>query len=142
MTEALFLITLAVNAFNEQYQKSFTPSDFCIFSITPAPGFDLGYEVVTIRDGDSVRLRIYLILGRFDTLSPYRIEVNYPSHTAQLGDEVYVALGEIDKFYQDSGLYKFHTINTCGLMLNLLTDETGDPFVDESGEYFVIEDGG
>jgi hypothetical protein len=75
-------------------------------------------------------------------LSPYRIEVNYPSHTAQLGDEVYVALGEIDKFYQDSGLYKFHTINTCGLMLNLLTDETGDPFVDESGEYFVIEDGG
>jgi hypothetical protein len=139
MTEALFLITLAVNAFNEQYQKSFTPEDFCIFSITPAPNFNLGYEVVTIRDGDFVRIHMYLNIGRFDTLSPYRLEVNYPSYSNALGDEVYVTLGEIDRYYQDSGLYKFNSINTCGITLNVLATEEGEPFADENGEFFIIE---
>jgi hypothetical protein len=139
MSEVLFLTTLAVNAFNEQYQKSFTPNDFCIFSITPAPGFHLGYEIVSVRDGDFLRLRIYLNIGKCDQLSKYRLEVNHPSYENALGDEVYVALGEIDNYYKDSGMFKFNSINTCGILLNVLTDETGDPFTDEQGEYFVME---
>lgn len=139
MSEALFLITLALKAFNDQYQKSFTAQDFCIFSITPAPNTDLGYEIVSITDQDFLRIHIYLSFGKLDQLHKYRLEVNYPSYSGTLGDEVYVATGEVCQYYKDTGVYRFNPINTCGILLNVFTTEDGEPLVDESGDYFVIE---
>lgn len=137
MTEADFLKSLAVNNYNKQYSKSFNISDFCVTSIDAITGFKYGYEFNTMVDDDFVRLRMYFNLTQRDYLSPYRVEVNYPSQTGSLGDEVYVCIGEVDRYYLDSNQYKFRSIDTCGV--NFLLFEDGEIFETEAGEPILFE---
>lgn len=139
MNEVTFLLKLAITVFNRQYNTNFNIDDFCIFSIEPSYGFDLGYEIVTIINTDNVRLRIYLNIGEKDNLSNYKLEVNHPSYTGGLGDEVHVALGEIDKDHIENNLIKFLFINTCNINNNVIATEDDIAITTEDGEVLIIE---
>ncbi len=137
MTEADFLKSLAVNHYNRQYSKKFNIQEFCVTSIAPITGFKYGYEVVTMRQDDFLRLRMYFNLTERDFLSPYRVEVNLPHYNNDLSDEVYVCIGEVDRFYLDSNRYKFRSIDTCGV--NFLLFEDATIFETEDGDPIVFE---
>lgn len=139
MSESDFLLNLALTVFNRQFNRNFTNSDFCLFSIQPPVNFDLGYEILSITDEDKLRLRIYLTINKKDDLSNFRVEVDYPSHTDGLGDEIYVALGEVDRAHMDNGTMRFRPINTCGILLNAISTEDGEYITTEDGEIIVTE---
>lgn len=142
MTEREFIIQLAVNSFNAQYNASIRLSECDAKSIQPNGYSAIAYEVYTVRQDDNVRIRLYLNFGHHDRMGEYRLEVDGSDAVGRLGDEVYVALGFVDVFYRDSGLYKFHWMGVDLTSWNIFITEDGQPFInEETGEYFLTETG-
>lgn len=104
-TERNFLINMAVRLFNEQYGRKIDPASCTLETIDSTYECNYGYEIRALHD--SLRLRIYFTLGDIDFFAPYRLEVDTTYLPGGLGDEVYVMLGTVQRYYVDSGLYKF-----------------------------------
>jgi hypothetical protein len=143
MTEKQFIIQLAVDQFNAQYNRSMLHTDFDARSIEPNQFSILAYEVFTVRLDDYVRLRMYLEYGPYDNLGPYRLEVDGSTGgVGVLGDEVYVTSGQVDSYYRESGLYRFGLLNVDTATWNILLDEMGNEWITEAtGEFFILETG-
>lgn len=137
-SEKVFLITLAVNSFNEQHGRAIDPAQCTIYSIAPNYGKTYGYEIVTIATGDNLRLRIYLDLGGLDSLNTYRLEVDTSYIEGALGDEVYVSLGTVSSYYFDAGIYKFRWINPDPAYYSFFESMAGDRFQFMNGQDFQL----
>lgn len=108
--EREFLIDTAVDLFNRQYKRNIVADECTIVSIRPNYGCKYGYEIDTKRVDDNLRLRLYFNLEDFDAFGSYRLEVDENMLKGRLGDEVYVVLGRVNRYYVDSGTYKFRPI--------------------------------
>ena len=134
-SEKEFLMGLALAQFNSQYHRKLVPEECLIISIAPSYGCKYGYEISTIRSDDYARLRIYINLEGMDNLKSYRLETDKTFKKGALGDEVYVAIGTVNEYYVDEGLYSFRWIASTGPVvenINLMMGETfnfmnGDP---------------
>ena len=104
------MINLAVDKFNSQYGLNIDPDECTIVSIRSNYGCTYAYEIDTNRTDDALRLRMYFNLLNQDGLGDYRLEVDETFLKDQLGDEVYVAIGTVNSYYLDSGIYRFRTI--------------------------------
>lgn len=134
MGEQAFLIRLAVDQFNDQYGRSLDPDECSIYSIRPDYGSEYGYEIITNTTGDYVKLRIFLSMSRRDGVSPYRLETTSSVIVNRLGDEVYVAMGALNQYYLDAGIYKFRWITPPAIAENFLDLMSGEMFILMSGE--------
>lgn len=109
-SEKEFLIKLAVDRFNLQYNKRIDPKGCTVHSIPRNYQREKGYEIVTRRQDDFLRLRIYFNIVGIDSIRAYRLEVDDTYKVRENGDEVYVALGNVNPYYVDSGTYTFRWI--------------------------------
>lgn len=139
MNEKQFIIQFALHRFNRQYNRKLKLQDFDAKSITPNRHSQLAYEIFSVRLDDYVRLRMYLSYHRYDQIGPYRLEVDGSLGTGVLGDEVYVCQGTIDRFYIESGTYKFAVLEEDITLWNLTLSEDGDGLITEGGDYILLE---
>lgn len=141
MDDRQYLIAQAVNQYNTQFAKSLAYDYFDVRSIPTRVNFDRSYEVYSVRFDDYLRLHIHLTFSDSDRLGPYRVETDQTHAVAALGDEVFVSVGSINRFYVDSGYYKFNTIQADETSLPVLLMESGMALLDESGDYILLETG-
>lgn len=142
MTEKDFIIQLALSSFNNQYNRNILITDCDAKSILPNQYSTIAYEVFSVRLDDYVRLRMYLDFGTTDNLGRYRLEVDGSEGVGILGDEVYVTTGFIDRYYKESGLYKFNWMGIDTGLWNIFLSESGDELVTEdTGDLFILEGG-
>lgn len=142
MTEREFIIQLAVNSFNQQYGRNVQFTDCDVKSILPNQFSLFAYEIFTVRFDDFVRMRLYLDFGNYDVIGNYRLEVDGSAGVGVLGDEVYVASGFVDRYYKESGLYKFNWMGEDQSTWDIFLMENGDSFVTEdTGDLFILETG-
>lgn len=139
MSENEFLITRALNVYNDQFQRKIKVSDCAIASIPPDPHSDRGYEITTPDQSQFFRIRFYVKLADNDRSIPVRLEVKAPFVDRALGDEVYVIHAGIDNWYRTSGTYKFNPIVPEGLPFGVMVTEDGIPMITEDGAFLVIE---
>ena len=137
-TEKEFLIGLALLQFNVQYSRRFIPSEFDIMSIPPNSYSDRGYEVISIRLDDQVRLRIYLTFDFDFFTAPYRVVNSGDEVAGTLTDEVYVTDIKIPRYYYDDGIYKFRNLTLDWYKLPVFLTEDGKPFLLEDGTLYHI----
>ena len=133
-SEKEFLIKLAVDRFNQQFNKRINPKECTVHSIPRNYQREYGYEVVTRRQDDFLRLRIYFNIVGIDSLRSYRLEVDNSYKVQEKGDEVYVALGNVNPYYRDSGTYNFRWIERD------LEAETGMLYM--PGDFITLMSGG
>lgn len=139
MDDKRFLKQLALVKFDQQYNRFLNIDELDIFSIAPDYAMERGYEIFTVYPSDKFRIRIYVNFTNRDFLNDYRLEVDNNEITNALGDEVFVAMGEVDKDYITSGQTSFPWIPipvTAGMML---IQENGEPLLLESGDYILLE---
>lgn len=142
MIEKDFIIQLAVNTFNAQYNQAIEIERCDAKSIEPNERSVLGYEVFTKRLDDFVRLRLYLNFDTTNDISQFKLEVDGTEGSDVLSDEVYVAMGSVNEFYRDTWFYKFKPMGVDITLWDIFLTEDGVPFVSEdTGEYFVQETG-
>jgi len=141
MTEREFLISLALKNYNQQFGKDFRVEDCDIKSLDTRVNYDLSYEVWTNRVDDFLRMRMHLLLSHGDGLGKYRLETDGTQDVGGLTDEVFVALGRVDRYYKDAGIYKFHPILPDNALLPYILGEDYDPILDEAGEPLFTENG-
>lgn len=139
MSESEFLITRALNIYNDQYQRAIKVSDCKIVSIFNDPHSDRGYEITTPEQSPYFRIRFFVKFTDNDRAIPIRIEVSQPYIDRALGDEVYAIHAGIDNWYRTSGTYKFAPIAQDELPFGVIITEDGIPIVTELGEFMVIE---
>lgn len=133
-SEKEFLLLLALHQYNLQYKKRFKPEDCDIFSVEPHYKTQLGYEIRSRILTDFFKIRVYFNFSDRSMVNPYRLEVNKTFQVNQLGDEVYVTTGTIDRYYQDAGIYKFRWIEGDAI--------TDTPFALMNGMAFKLMGGG
>lgn len=136
MDEKLYLIALAVSAYNEQFGYAYVPGDFDVKSIEPNNNADFGFEFLTPRYDDFLRLRLYGKFGNGTWLSPYRVDVDVIAISGP-GDEVFVA----DAVFDYSLLYNtdnFIRRSFPNLILNL---DLLDVLITDDNEILITDDG-
>lgn len=139
MKEKQFIIQFAIQRFNRQYKRKLRIQDFDAKSIPPNRFSEKAYEVFSVRLDDYIRLRIYLTFSKHDKTGPYRLEVDGSEGTGVLGDEVYVCQGTVDRYYLESGLYKFDALEEDVTLWNLALSEGDDALITETGDYILLE---
>lgn len=138
-TEKEFLIGIAITQFNVQFGRKFLTSDFDIMSIDPNSYSDRGYELVTIRLDDQVRLRMYVTFADDFFVSGYRLVNTGDAVLGALGDEIYVSDVRVPRSYLEDGIYKFRTLTTDWSLLPITLTEQNQPLVSMDGIYFIPE---
>jgi len=141
MSEREFLISLAINRFNLQFNRTFQISDFDVKSIQPAYKCSRGYEVYSVRFDDFLRLRVYFNFGNGTSLGPYRLETDITHAVGVLGDEVFVSFGEIDSDFKNLDIFKFQDSDIDVTRYQILIAENNEAILTEDGEYILLEDG-
>lgn len=143
--EDYFLKKFALDAYNRKYGKRLRPEDCNINSIRSTYNYKYGYQIETLREDDHVIIRLYLNMGVMDCVDIVRLE-NYQNqqYVGSLVDEVYVVLGQFNRYYYDNGIYKFRWIAGDDLDLPLMAFLNGDFVSWEDGELgvFVEDDRG
>jgi hypothetical protein len=142
LTEKEFLLTLALTKFNEQYNMDLKVSECDIFSIPVRFNAHVSYEIYTSTREDYVRLHIHLLIEGTDGLQDYRLELDPYYLGNGLGnnfDELYVAMGNVEQYYVDQGIYSFLPIVEDSSNSNTLLLEDGNELLLESGEQIVLE---
>ena len=135
------LIELALGRYNEQFQTKYVPEDFDIVTIEHVQ-YEYAFEIFTIKDNDSFRLRLYLKPSLYTNISLFRL---YEQNSGWIGngDEVYVSYGTIgDEFFAATNnavkrLIKFGSASTEKLAILLC--ENGLPLVLEDNSYIYLE---
>ncbi len=138
-TEKEFLIGIAITQFNVQFGKKFLTSDFDIMSIDPNSYSDRGYELVTIRLDDQVRLRMYVTFASDFFVSGYKLVNTGEGVVGGLGDEIYVSDVKIPSSYLEDGIYKFRTLTMDWSVLPITLTEQNLPFISNNGLYIIPE---
>lgn len=138
-SESSFLRELAVREFNFQYQRSLDHKLCTIKTIVPNYGCTHGYEIETMDVSDHVRLRMYFNLDDKDNFLPYRLETDNRIIQGDLGDEIYVMIGTINRYYVESGTYKFRPIATAAINELLMYYNEGEvmQYMDGSNVEFL-----
>ena len=115
LPEKEFLIKFGVDAYNRKYGQKLK-REFCrIKSFPPSYGFKYGYQIESNRSDDFVVIMLYFNLGNRTQEDIVRVELIQNLHIHNdLGDEVYVVTGEIDRWYKDACIYKFDWIGDEG----------------------------
>lgn len=139
VSEQEFLITKALKKYNSQYSKNLKVQDFSIVSIPTRVNFHRSYQITSLRDDDYLKLHMHLLFDSIDDLRDYRIEVEKPFETMALGDEVYVACGFIDRYWYDSGTYKFNAVSGSAELTGALKLEGIGYILLEQGSYILPE---
>lgn len=133
-----YLIQFVLDSYNYQYGKNIKASDCSVRSINPRPQSRVAYEVFTNRTDDFLRLRIYMNFGDTDFLDKFRMESDLDLPPGELGDEVFVAFGYFNRYYLESGDYKFYWIGENPGGFNILVSSDNDPVVTSHGEYILL----
>ena len=138
-SESVFLRDLAVREFNFQYKRIIDPKLCSIRSIVATYGCTNGYEITTLDQADSLRLRMYFNLDEMDNFLPYRLETDSTIVQGGLGDEIYVMIGTINRYYVDSGVYKFRPIASAAVSDLLMYYVEGEvmQYIDGSNVEFL-----
>lgn len=139
MTEQQFLISLGIKKYNKQFSKNLNFDDFTISSIPTRVNFDRSYQLLTLRDDDMLKLHMHLKFDKADDLRDYRVELERPFEDSALGDEVYVACGFIDRYWYESGTYKFSAISGDAVLTGALKLEGIGYILLEQGSYILPE---
>lgn len=139
MTEKEFLIYLAVDNYNRQYNKNYDVADFDIRSIAHNDFTDIAYEVYTSITNDNLRLRMYMTFADSMQLTKYRIETRSPDSITSSEDEVYVASGNLDEQYIWNGTYRFREIPVDDDLGFMILTEDDLPLDTEIGTPFILE---
>lgn len=122
LSEADFLMKFVVTAYNNKYKRKLNYLDCKIKSKKPACGYKYGYQILTARNNDDVKIDLYINLGPLDRVDIVRVEnVQNVYAAGSLGDEIYVVTGEVSRFYKDEGIYKFRWISDTGYSLPSVT---------------------
>lgn len=142
-SERDFLIMLATKLFKSQYGRNIPISCCDVRSITPSSRRELGYEIVTTRFDDFLRMRLYFDFGDETKFVNYRIENEQGKDgPAQLDDEVYVAYGTVERYYKTEGIYRFRWMTEDVSRYDvILAEADGLPILSEDGEFIVAEGG-
>lgn len=139
-----FIIELAVNAFNLQFNRSFSYDEFDAISIENNPTSHCAFEIYTTRFDDNFRLRLYTSLGNINRVGTYVLKEqieNYPGS----GDELFVADAILDQEFlylnnnqiRQSGCSIAQDISK----LMILLQENGDALLLENGDFILLEEG-
>lgn len=139
-----YLIETAVRRYNEQFLTNHKPEEFDIVTIQHKR-YKYAFEIFTIRDDDSLRLRMYLEPSVSTQVGLYRILEHANGWTGN-GDEVYVTYGTIgsDAFTFRNNLVRrvidFSPKSIDSLFILLMEDD--QPFILEQGnsEYLHMEE--
>ena len=139
MNEREYLIQQAIGQFNSQFGNRITMEDVEIRSLPARVHFDRSYEVYTRRMDDHLRMHMHLVFGNVDALGAYRLETDTTQVVGGLGDEVYVAVGQIAGYHVTTGEFKFRYIagNDEDDLILLLED--GTPMLQENGLPITLE---
>ncbi len=105
-----FILKLAIDSFNSQYNYKFTPEEFEIFSIPPNPTSRIAFELHTIIPGDFLRLRLYFGFDIDTRLGSYVLN-DQANMDRGLGEKLFVAEGWLDDsfYYLDKDISKAST---------------------------------
>lgn len=142
LTEREFLITIAVRLFKSQYGRDIPVENCDVRSITASQRRALGYEIVTTRFDDFLRLRLYFDFGDETKFVSYRVEnVQGQLGPTKLDDEVYVAYGTVERYYKTEGIYRFRWMTEDINRYDVILDEGEAPVLSEDGEFIVAEGG-
>lgn len=139
LTEKQFLIKRALAVFCVQYNRKLEVEDCVINSIAPDAVSDRGYEITTPEKSATFRLRYYFRFSDVDRMSPIILEANPSYRQGELGDEVYVLHGEMDKAWRWMGPYKFDPFADGGIPNFAILTEVGIPISNENGAIWVTE---
>lgn len=132
------IANIAVTRYNEQFGTKFNPADFDVFSIQPAYSNTHGYEIYTERNDDSLRLHLYFNIGQKDDFMPYRLENDLQDIKGELGDEVFVTIGLVDRYYIESRQALFGWIDRSFDELPILLQENGEPLLTEDDGFILL----
>lgn len=124
--EKQFLTELIVNMFNAQYGKAIDSSLCEIKSIRPNYGSSLGYEVLTKRLDDFLRLRFYTTIETSDHIGTFRLEIDETNLNNRLGDEVYSCVGGLNREWVERRIYRFAWIGEpfdAGLAMHFMSGD-------------------
>lgn len=141
MDDREFLKSFALARFNDQHGRKFKHSDCDIKSIPVRYDCDRSYEIFSNRLDDYFRLHIHLRFDVSDGLGDYRVELQGSRVTGALGDEVWVAVGTIDRYYMEAGLTRFQNLNTNENLVEVLDYENGEHMVFSDGELILLASG-
>ena len=139
MNERDFLINLALGSYNSQYGQTFDSAYFDVFSIQPQVGYNVAYEIYSVRQDDFLRLRVYFAFTNSDGLENYRLEVDNSNYDNELGNEIFVAYGTIDSYYKENGIYKFGWLGQDETRWGAILLEDDTSILLENGEVLLLE---
>ena len=139
LTESEFIIDLVIRQYNKQFYLKQKIADFELTSTRPRINYKYGYEIVTKRKDDFLKFRVYLNPGKIDVIHPFLNEVKQgysPPMTQE--DEYLVALGTIDYWYTQEGVYTFRPVNNEEMLKEYIALEDGTAILLENGEVLEL----
>jgi hypothetical protein len=129
---------MAVLKFNQQFGRHIKYTECDIFSIDAGVNSDIAYEIITNEENDFVRLRMYLSFSRSENyVTNYRLYEDETFRTDELGDELWVSKGVVDK-----NLYPFKWITKGSVITegdNISLENDNGFLLLESGDYLLLE---
>lgn len=137
--ERALLIQMAILKYNRQFNHSFKAEDCDILSIPTRVNFDLSYEIYSVRFDDYLRLHIHLTFDNKFGLKDYRLENDGTTAAGVLGDEVFVAVGTIDRYYRDERIFRFAPIVPSEAALPVILMESSYAILGEDGDFLLLE---
>ena len=136
--ERTFLKDLALRQFNFYKNEKFLQENCNIQSIPPEENYAYGYEITSLDNNDTFRLRMYLNLGKTDHILPYQLKLDPPFIDTKLGDEIFVTYGTVELAYKLHKGYDFGWLEYDLNLLPIITTEKNNPLSLTSGGYLFL----
>lgn len=136
-----FLKELGINAYNMQFDTSYTKSDYDILLLPSDDITILTYKLTNYKNPANI-LVIYLTLDESNRLDSFRLglDANVVA-LGTLGDEIYVAYGTIDRLLIESFEYNLKVFKAEGGITGVILTEDYEFLVTEEDEsYFTLEE--
>ena len=108
--EKEFLLTLALNQYNSQFKKNLLATDCEIHSIAPSAYTDRGYEITTIRQDDSLVLKMFLTFSSATRVDRFIVEAESDPKSNKPLSQTLVLTAELDSYFIEQDIYKFRDI--------------------------------
>ena len=108
--EKEFLLTLALNQYNAQYNRTLEPKDCQIKSIPARPFTDKGYEISTIREDDQLVVHMFITFSSNTSVADIIVEATDKTDVSGASIGTMVLFLQLDAYYLEQDIYKFRTI--------------------------------
>lgn len=108
--EKEFLLTLALNQYNAQYNRTLEPEDCQIKSIPARPFTDRGYEISTIREDDQLVMQMFITFSSKTSVTDIIVEATDEIDDSGASIGVMVLFLDLDAYFVEQDIYKFRTI--------------------------------